>query len=105
MSRGSLKDDDNESEATSRASSAADLQASPDYASRMAAGATASTSGRTGIPTKVMLHKKSNKQYSNLAVVQELFAHTGQHFHRNAYLAAASPHIDWLFETVKQRSI
>ena len=30
------------------------------------------------MPTKVMLHKKSSKQYTNLAVVQELYAHTGE---------------------------
>ena len=54
------------------------LQASPDHASRIEAGAAASTSGRSGIPTKVMLHKKSKKQYTNLAVVQELYAHTGE---------------------------
>ena len=29
------------------------------------------------MPTKVMLHKKGSKQYMNLAVVQELYAHTG----------------------------
>ncbi|KAL0043328.1 hypothetical protein WJX79_001633 [Trebouxia sp. C0005] len=78
MSKGSLKNmEDEESDATSRASSAADLQASPDHASRMEAGAAASTSGRMGLPTKVMLHKKGSKQYTNLAVVQELYAHTG----------------------------
>jgi len=30
-----------------------------------------------GMATKVMLHKKGSKQYTNLAVVQELYAHTG----------------------------
>ena len=44
----------------------------------MEAGASASTSGRMGVPTKVMLHKKNNKQYTNLAVIQELYAHTGE---------------------------
>ncbi|DBA73535.1 TPA: WD repeat-containing protein 44, variant 3 [Trebouxia sp. C0004] len=78
MSKGSLKNmEDEESDATSRASSAADLQASPDHASRIEAGVAASTSGRMGMPTKVMLHKKGSKQYTNLAVVQELYAHTG----------------------------
>lgn len=53
------------------------MQGSPDHASRIEAGAAASTSGRTGVPTKVMSHKKATKQLTNLAVVQELFAHTG----------------------------
>ncbi|KAL3134692.1 hypothetical protein ABBQ32_007697 [Trebouxia sp. C0010 RCD-2024] len=76
MSKGSLKDDD-DSDATSRASSAADLQSNPDHASRIEAGAATSTSGRMGVPTKVMCHRKGAKQLTNLAVVQELFAHTG----------------------------
>ena len=54
------------------------MQDSPDHASRIEAGAAASTSGRMGVPTKVMLHRKGNKRFSNLAVVQELFAHTGK---------------------------
>lgn len=78
MSKGSLKNmEEEESDATSRASSAADLQGSPDHASRIEGGAGVSTSGRMGMPTKVMLHKKGSKQYMNLAVVQELYAHTG----------------------------
>ena len=32
-----------------------------------------------GLPTKVMSHRKATKQLTNLAVVQELFAHTGGH--------------------------
>ena len=60
------------------------LQASPDHASRIEGGQGASTSGRMGVPTKVMLHKKSSKQYTNLAVVQELYAHTGELVGRQA---------------------
>lgn len=55
------------------------MQGSPDYASRIEAGAAASTSGRMGVPTKVMSHRKATKHLTNLAVVQELFAHTGGH--------------------------
>lgn len=54
------------------------MQSSPDHASRIEAGAGAGTSGRMGLPTKVMCHRKGAKQLSNLAVVQELFAHTGE---------------------------
>ena len=53
------------------------VQGSPEHAARIEAGAAASTSGRGGVPTKVMSHRKGSKQLTNLAVVQELFAHTG----------------------------
>lgn len=54
------------------------MQGSPD-SSRTATGSSATTSGRMGIPTKVMLHKKAAKSLAHLAVVQELYAHSGEH--------------------------
>ena len=44
----------------------------------MDGGSAATTSGRSGVATKVVLHKKGHKEYANLAVVQELYAHTGE---------------------------